>query len=274
LSDPSISQITALEVRNLSHRFDRTKSGAFVLDELSFDVAEGELVTVVGSSGCGKSTLIRILAGLLSPTSGEVLVQGRHISGPPPGLLVLFQQYEKSLLPWRTVAGNIRFGLHSQKLSRNEREQRISEALTAVDLSDAGRKYPHQLSGGMQQRVALARALARRPRILLMDEPFSSVDALTRADLQELTLRLWNDLRQTILFVTHDVDEAVFLAGRVLVLCGRPARIEALVPVPIPYPRDGTYARETKAFLTARREALSMIRGMAKVSESRAPVPA
>jgi NitT/TauT family transport system ATP-binding protein len=261
-------------VRNLSHRFDTRNGGIAVLEGLSFHVAEGEFVTMVGSSGCGKSTLIRILAGLLSPSSGDVLVQGRSVAGPPPNVLVIFQQYEKSLLPWRTVAGNVRFGLHGQRLSRTERDVRVKNSLAAVDLGDVARQYPHQLSGGMQQRVALARALARSPRILLMDEPFSSVDALTRGELQELALRLWKELRQTILFVTHDVDEAVFLAGRVLVLSGRPARIEAEVPVPIPYPRDGTSTRETKAFLTARRHALSLIRSMAKGSQNDALVPA
>jgi NitT/TauT family transport system ATP-binding protein len=272
LTDAGIVRPPALAVRNLSHRFDTR--GTAVLDGLTFDVAEGEFVTVVGASGCGKSTLMRILAGLLEPTSGNVLVQGRAVSGPPPNVVVVFQQYEKSLLPWRTVAGNVRFGLHDLKLSRTERDVRVAESLAAVDLADVARKYPHQLSGGMQQRVALARAVARRSHILLMDEPFGSVDSLTRSELQELALRLWEELSQTVLFVTHDVDEAVFLAGRVLVLAGRPARIEADVPVSIPYPRDATFARETKAFLTARRHALSLIRATAKTGQSDALVPA
>jgi NitT/TauT family transport system ATP-binding protein len=271
LSDGGSNEFPALQVRNLSHRYDTGSGGNVVLERLSFDVADSEFVTMVGLSGCGKSTLIRILAGLLSPTAGEVRVQARVVTSPPPNALVVFQDYEKSLLPWRTVVGNVRFALHDQKLSRAQCDARVEESLAAVDLTDVARRYPHQLSGGMQQRVALARALARRPRILLMDEPFSSLDALTRADLQDLTLRLWGELRQTILFVTHDVDEAVYLAGRVLILSGRPARIEAEVPVSIPYPRDGTLTRETQTFLSARRRALSLIRGTTTERQNDAP---
>jgi NitT/TauT family transport system ATP-binding protein len=249
-----------LVAQDVSRSFDAHGQSISVLTGVRFEVWSGEFVSVVGPSGCGKTTLVRILAGLIAASSGEVRVGGRTVSGPPQALLVLFQQYEKSLLPWRSVAGNIQFGLASQHLEREEQRHRIDEALQAVDLHDFAGYYPHQLSGGMQQRVALARALACRPRILLMDEPFSSVDALTRADLQDLTLRLWAEHRQTILLVTHDVEEAVYLSSRVLVLSRRPARLQEEVAVALPYPRDQIMTREAPAFLRARRQIYSRIR--------------
>jgi NitT/TauT family transport system ATP-binding protein len=204
--------------------------------------------------------MVRLIAGLLRPTSGQILLGGRPVGGPPPDMIVLFQQYEKSLLPWRTVEGNVRFGLENQPLDKRERKRRVAEALEAVGLTEAARQYPHQLSGGMQQRVAIARALARRPRILLMDEPFSSLDALTRADLQDLLLQLWQEHGQTVLFVTHDVDEAVYLANRVLVLSPRPARVRDDVPVRLPYPRSQIQTREAPEYLAVRHHVYVLIR--------------
>lgn len=251
-----------IAVRGVARQFGgHGKSTAAALAELSFQVWSGELVSIVGPSGCGKTTLVRLLAGLLPASSGEILVEGRPVTGPPPGLIVVFQQYEKSLLPWRSVANNVRFAVQNQGLSSAEQRSRVDEALEAVGLADFARHYPHQLSGGMQQRVAIARALARQPRILLMDEPFSSLDALTRADLQDLTLRLWQERNQTILFVTHDVDEAVYLSSRVLVLSARPGCVRDEVAVTVSYPRDQTLSRESSAFLTARRYVYSLIRG-------------
>jgi NitT/TauT family transport system ATP-binding protein len=186
-------------------------------------------------------------------------VDGSLVKGPPPDVLILFQQYEKSLLPWRTVRGNLQFAMENMHLGREERDRRIADALGSVGLEEFGHHYPGQLSGGMQQRVAIARALVRRPRVLLMDEPFSSLDAMTRADLQDLTLRLWRERSQTILFVTHDVDEAVYLSGRVLVLAARPGRIRRQVEIPLPYPRSQTQTREDPVFLRARRAILEAI---------------
>lgn len=259
-----------LVAHDVTHTFEAHGQSTPVLAGIRFKVWPGEFVSLVGASGCGKTTLVRILSGLISSTGGEVRVGGHIVKGPPPGLLVLFQQYEKSLLPWRSVAGNVQFALASQHLRRTEERQRIDEALKAVDLHDFAGYYPHELSGGMQQRVALARALAHRPHILLMDEPFSSVDALTRADLQDLTLRLWMERRQTILLVTHDVEEAVYLSSRVLVLSPRPAHLEEEVPIELPYPRDQILTREAPAFLHARRQIFSRIRGEELRHNSRA----
>lgn len=258
----TVAQATVplLVAHDVTRSFDAHGQTIPVLVGIGFDVWPEEFVSIVGPSGCGKTTLVRILAGLTSASSGEARVGGHVVRGPPQGLIVLFQQYEKSLLPWRNVAGNVQFALAHQRLRRADQRQRIDEALEAVDLKAFAGYYPHQLSGGMQQRVALARALACRPRILLMDEPFSSVDALTRADLQDLTLRLWHERRQTILLVTHDVDEAVYLSSRVLVLSRRPARLQEEVRVDLPYPRDQVLTREAPAFLRARRQVYSRIR--------------
>jgi NitT/TauT family transport system ATP-binding protein len=249
-----------LQVTDLGKRFDSRSGTVTAIEGLSFSVDDGELVGVVGPSGGGKTTMVRVIAGLLRPTTGTVLLAGRRVESPPPDLIVLFQQYEKTLLPWRTVEGNVRFGLENQPLDRQERKRRVAEALEAVGLTEAARQYPHQLSGGMQQRAAIARALARRPRILLMDEPFSSLDALTRADLQDLLLRLWQEHGQTILFVTHDVDEAVYLATRVLVLSARPARVRDDVRVQLPYPRNQIQTREDPRYLEVRHHVYELIR--------------
>lgn len=249
-----------LEVRDLTKHFPARGGPVTAVDNLSLSVGKGEFVSVVGPSGGGKTTAVRLLSGLLPPSSGQVLLEGKPVMGPPAEMLVVFQQYEKSLLPWRSVAANVSFGLENLPLSRQERQDRIAQALEAVGLSDAARQFPHQLSGGMQQRVAIARALARRPRIMLMDEPFSSLDALTRGDLQDLLLTLWREQEQTILFVTHDVDEAVYLGNRVLVLTPRPARVREEVPVALPYPRDQVQTREDRAYLEARRHIFDLIR--------------
>ena len=253
-----------IAVCDVARQFSMRGKVMAALAGLSFAVWPGELVSIVGPSGCGKTTLVRLLAVRLPASSGQLLVEGRPVTGPPPGLIVVFQQYEKSLLPWRSVAANVRFAVEKQGLTAREQRVRVDEALEAVGLPEFARHYPHQLSGGMQQRVAIARALARQPRILLMDEPFSSLDALTRADLQDLTLRLWQERAQTILFVTHDVDEAVYLSSRVLVLSARPGSICDEVAVTLSYPRDQTLSRESSAFLTARRYVYTLIRGKAE----------
>jgi NitT/TauT family transport system ATP-binding protein len=243
----------ALGVR---HAFgDRQGTGLVALERIDLQVAEGEFLAVLGPSGCGKSTFLQILAGLIAPTSGEVVLSGQRVQGPPPDVVYLFQQYNKSLFPWRTVAGNVAFALRRNKENRSARAKRRARCLhylKMVGLAGFEDHYPWQLSGGMQQRVAIARALAAEPSVLLMDEPFSAVDALTRMELQALILDIWRKTRLTVVLVTHDVDEAVFLSQRIAVLSPRPATISRVIETGLPYPRDMVETRELPRFLHLR----------------------
>jgi NitT/TauT family transport system ATP-binding protein len=230
--------------------------GLVALERIDLEVAEGEFLAVLGPSGCGKSTFLQILAGLIVPTSGEVVLSGRRVEGPPPDLVYLFQQYNKSLFPWRTVAGNVAFALRRKghRLPRAERQDRCRHYLKVVGLDGFEEHYPWQLSGGMQQRVAIARALAAEPSVLLMDEPFSAVDALTRMELQALILDIWQKTRLTVVLVTHDVDEAVFLSQRIAMLTHRPATVSRIIETGLPHPRDMVETRELPHFLQVRLE--------------------
>jgi NitT/TauT family transport system ATP-binding protein len=215
---------------------------------------------VVGPSGCGKSTLLKLISGLEPPTHGEVIFNDRPIDGPATGLIYVFQQYAKSIFPWRTVIENVAFGLNSyDKIGRREARERCLDYIRMVGLQGYENYYPFQLSGGMQQRVCIARALICEPAVLLMDEPFSAVDALTRAILQELILKIWQTIPVTILFVTHDVDEAVFLSSRVLSLTRTPASITEDVRIDLPYPRDPIKSREDERFRALHRRLFSSI---------------
>jgi NitT/TauT family transport system ATP-binding protein len=234
--------------------------GTLALDGIDLAVAEGEFLALVGPSGCGKSTLLQIAAGLMRPSSGRVTLNGRAVDAPPEGMVYLFQQYTKSLFPWRTVLDNVAFAVEHGMGKRRAREH-SRLYLDMVGLGAAAARYPWQLSGGMQQRVAIARALAARPRVLLMDEPFSSVDALTRLELHSLVLELWGRERFTALLVTHDVDEAVFLADRVAVLSGQPSRVVRSIPTGLARPRDAITTREQARFLQLRHELLAMLLG-------------
>jgi NitT/TauT family transport system ATP-binding protein len=249
-----------LEVTDLGHQFGSGPRAHTAINSVSFTVREGELVCIVGPSGCGKSTLLRSVAGLIRPTSGTVRLHGDPVLGVPPDLAVVFQDYSRSLFPWLTVLGNVQFPLHSRGLSRAERRTRAAEALESVGLSGTGRKYPWQLSGGMQQRVALARALAYRPALLLMDEPFASVDAQTRADLEDLLLRVRHERNTTVLLVTHDIDESVYLGDRVLVLSNSPSSVVADLEVKLPPERDQITTRASDAFVTLRAETARLLR--------------
>ena len=228
------------------------------LANIDLEVAEGEFLAVVGPSGCGKSTLLQIAAGLLPPTSGRVALEGKALQEPPAGLVYLFQQYSKSLFPWRTVEDNVAFAVEHQR-GRAGARAHGRRFLGMVGLAEFAGRYPWQLSGGMQQRVAIARALAAEPRVLLMDEPFSSVDALTRMELQALVLDLWEKQRFTAVLVTHDVDEAVFLADRVAVLSARPSTVVKSLPTGLARPRDKITTREDPKFLALRHELLDML---------------
>jgi NitT/TauT family transport system ATP-binding protein len=225
------------------------------LHQVSLDIAESEFVAILGPSGCGKSTLLQIVAGLIAPSAGRVVLGGKPVLSPPRDMVYLFQQYTKSLFPWRSVRGNVAFPLeHRPGIGRSEIRQRCIKYLRMVGLEGFEDHYPWQLSGGMQQRVAIARALAAEPRVLLMDEPFSSVDALTRLELQALVLDIWSRQRLTVLLVTHDVDEAVFMADRIAVLAHRPSTIVSHIETALPRPRDSIATRELPRFLALRHE--------------------
>ncbi|MBM6404477.1 ABC transporter ATP-binding protein [Phycicoccus sp. CSK15P-2] len=224
-----------ISVREVTKEFDLGKETFTALDRVSLDVADNEFVTVVGPSGCGKSTLMNILAGLEEPTSGEALVDGATVTGPGPERGVIFQQY--ALFPWLTVRKNVEFGLRTAKMSKGERREKADHFIEMVGLTQFADALPKMLSGGMRQRCAIARAYAVDPSILLMDEPFGALDALTRVNLQDQLLETWSREKRTVVFITHDVDEAVYLANRVVVMAARPGRIYDVVDVDLPYPR-------------------------------------
>jgi NitT/TauT family transport system ATP-binding protein len=230
--------VSLLEINELTKVFGEGAQATEAIRDLTFEVEEGEFVCVIGPSGCGKTTLLRCVSGLVSPTSGAVVLRGRRVVKPPDEMALVFQEYNRSLFPWMTVRQNVAFPLRRKRLSKERRRRRAEEAIEAVDLEAFIEHYPWQLSGGMQQRVAIARALAYQPSVLLMDEPFASVDAQTRTDLEDLTLRLGQRYGMTVLFVTHDIDESVYLGDRIVVLTPAPARIRETVAVELPRPRD------------------------------------
>jgi len=224
-----------LEVKDLCKDFDAAQGKVTALRNINFKAHRREFVCVIGPSGCGKSTLIRTLAGLEEQTSGDVLLDGKPVHGPGPDRGMVFQGY--TLFPWRTVKKNVMFGLEMTGRGRRESEQEALQWIDLVGLSKFANSYPHQLSGGMKQRVAIARALANQPRILLMDEPFGALDAQTRARMQAYLLEIWKNIDITVLFITHDLDEAIFLADRILVLKAHPGEVQELIEVPVPHPR-------------------------------------
>ncbi|MEJ1922868.1 ABC transporter ATP-binding protein [Microbacterium sp. KHB019] len=220
--------------------------------DLTFSIPQGQLVCIVGPSGAGKTTLLKCIAGLLPATAGRLELEGKAITGPPKTMAVVFQEYGRSLYPWMSVQANVELPLKAAGLSKIERRERSTDALEAVGLSDAADKYPWQLSGGMQQRVAIARAVAYRPQILLMDEPFAAVDAQTRADLEDLVRKIWKELGVTVLFVTHDIDESVYLGQRVIVLSNRPTVVQDDVTIDLPDERDQLSTRSDPRFVELR----------------------
>ena len=228
------SSRTKLRTNALSMTFNRDGKSMSVLENVDLDVGDGEFVCLLGPSGCGKSTLLSTIAGFLAPTSGEVRIDGEVVRGPDPRRIFVFQ--ERGVFPWLTVEGNIGFGLG--RLSRAERAQRIGHYIKMVGLEGFERSYPHELSGGMKQRVEVARALAVNPDVMFLDEPFGALDSITRMIMRGELLRIWEAERKTILFVTHDIDEAVQLADRVVVMSARPGRIQQIVPIDIAHPRD------------------------------------
>ncbi len=225
-----------LEVKDLYKEFDTPHGKVTALKDINFKTYKREFVCVIGPSGCGKSTLIRILAGLETETGGKMLLDGKEVHGPGPDRGMVFQGY--TLFPWLTVKKNVMFGLEMAGRGKFASEEEAMQWIDLVGLSKFANSYPHQLSGGMKQRVAIARALANQPRILLMDEPFGALDAQTRAKMQAYLMEIWKNIDITILFITHDLDEAIYLADRILVLKAHPGEVQELIEVPVPQPRS------------------------------------
>ncbi len=248
-----------LVVSELRHVYSDRRRQVEAIRELSLTVATGEFTCLVGPSGAGKTTLLRCVAGLLTPTAGRVELASRPVTGPPAGMAVVFQEYGRSLFPWLTVRRNVELPLRDRGVERRRRHRLATEALAAVGLTDAADAHPWQLSGGMQQRVAIARAVASEPRLLLMDEPFAAVDAQTRAELEDLVHTLWRRLGITVLFITHDLDEAVYLGQRVVVLNRAPTTILAEVPVDLPVERDQLTTRGSARFIELRRRVHGLV---------------
>ncbi|HEY7226287.1 MAG TPA: ABC transporter ATP-binding protein [Micromonosporaceae bacterium] len=266
-----------LKVRSLRKVYDGHGRQVEALRDITFSVGSGEFVSVVGPSGCGKTTLLRLLAGLITATSGEVSVEDRPVSGPPDGLALVFQEYGRSLFPWLRVSANVELPLKAKGLPRAERERLVRESLSAVGLADAATAYPWQLSGGMQQRVAIARAIAFQPRVLLMDEPFAAVDAQTRADLEDLVRTVWQRFGMTLLFVTHDIDESAYLGERVIILSSSPTTVMEDLAIDLPAQRDQLETRSDPRFVELRHHVYAQVQ-KAKQSgsgaASREPGPA
>ena len=246
-----------LQVRGVERRFASSTGSTLALQATDLDVAENSFITILGPSGCGKSTLLRIVAGLDTPTAGEVLLDGKRIAGPSADRGMVFQSY--TLFPWLSVLDNVCFGLREAGLPRAQQLQTAQGFIDKVGLRGFENHYPKQLSGGMQQRTALARALANDPRMLLMDEPFGALDHQTRELMQELLLGIWEEQRKTVLFVTHDIDEAVFMVTRVVVMSARPGRIKLDRMVPLAHPRHYS-VKTTPAFVELKAELTEAVR--------------
>jgi NitT/TauT family transport system ATP-binding protein len=241
-----------MEVAQLGKRFSAHGRSAF--QDISFSVGQGNFVALIGPSGCGKSTLLHIMAGLSSASEGAIRLKGESVSAPRSEMMFVFQQYTKSIFPWKSVLENVTLAVkYRSHASRQELEAASREHLALVGLERYAHYYPYQLSGGMQQRVAIARALVRRPEVLLMDEPFSALDAMMRVELQDLLLKLWQELGLTILFVTHDLDEALYLAQRVILLSASPGTVADTVDVPLAYPRNQVETRSDATYLALRK---------------------
>lgn len=252
-----------LTASNVGKSFGSGSGRMAIIDGLTLSIAKGEFVSLVGPSGCGKTTLLMCLSGLLGLSEGAVAFNGATISAPPIGLSVVFQDYSRSLLPWKTNLDNVLFGMRRlSALTDTAKRDRALEILAAVGLGGFDKHFPWQLSGGMQQRVAIARGIASQSELLLLDEPLAAVDAQTRADMQDLLLDLARRFNQTCVLVTHDVEEAVYMADRVLVLGPRPTHVVREIAIDLPKPRDQISTREDPTFLHARHEVMSLIRNM------------
>jgi NitT/TauT family transport system ATP-binding protein len=236
--------MTLVIIKDLSKRYATDDADVLALSEINLSISQGEFVSLLGPSGCGKSTLLRIIAGLLPASSGCVEIADAPVSAPGPERAVVFQDY--ALFPWMTIEGNVEFGLAARRVPAAECRRISAQLLGVVGLSEFAKRFPHHLSGGMKQRVSIARALAVNPQILLMDEPFGALDAQTRSLLQEELLRIWGQYRKTVIFVTHSLDEAIYLSDRVVVMTARPGQIKAVIAIEEQRPRDRTSASMTQ----------------------------
>ncbi|MDB5641991.1 MAG: transporter ATP-binding protein [Hyphomicrobiales bacterium] len=246
----------AVSIRNVRLGFG---SNRLVLDNISFDIRQGEFLSIVGPSGCGKTTLLRLIAGLLKPSSGELAFEGKTIAGPARERAIVFQDYTNALLPWRTVSGNVALAMEKTVPDRAERDERVRKLVGKMGLSKAADQFPTQLSGGMQQRVQIARCLAQQPRIMLMDEPFGALDAITRQNLQDELMELAAEQRMTTVFITHDLEEAIYLGDRVIVLAANPGRVAESIDVDLPRPRNQLTTREDPTFLAHRHRLFGLL---------------
>lgn len=261
VTEPQLHSATVFQCRDVGVALESSDGVRRILDGVTADLRDGEFVSIMGRSGAGKTTLLRVLGGLLEATpDSTVTFQGKPVKGPPEGVVFIFQNYAASLLPWRTVQRNVALGLEG-KVSKAEMAQRTAEALAMVGLTERANDYPWRLSGGMQQRVQLARGLAMQACVLLMDEPFGALDAWTKASLQDELQRVHQRTRPTVAFVTHDIDEAIYLSDRVLILSGTPATIGREIPVELPRPRDQLATKELPEFLKLRRRVHDAIVG-------------
>jgi NitT/TauT family transport system ATP-binding protein len=252
--------MSLLEIRELGKTYGTGARATHAVGRVTFAVEPEEFVCVVGPSGCGKTTLLKSIGGLLTPSRGDVVLNGKRVTEPPPEMALVFQEYGRSLMPWTSVRNNVLLPLRHKKLAKSERASLVEKAVAAVGLTRFLDHYPWQLSGGMQQRVAIARALAYQPSILLMDEPFASVDAQTRGDLEDLVLQVRHEFGVTIVFVTHDIDESVYLADRVIVLTHAPTEVKEIVGVPLPRPRDQIATKALTEFVDLRAHVTELIR--------------
>ena len=259
--EPEISQTNFLEIENIVKSYPTPNGSEFVvLDGIDLNIGEDEFIAVIGHSGCGKSTLLKMVAGLEKPTAGSVRLEGKQIRKPGAERMMVFQQY--SLLPWLTVRENIRLAVDEvlKNSNRSEKISIVNEHLAMVNLTAAADKYPDEISGGMKQRVGIARALATRPKMLLMDEPFGALDALTRRKLQEQVLKIWENQRQAVMMITHDVEEAIFMADRIVLMTNGPAaKIGEILDVPFSHPRDRAAMRNSKDYMELRDRALNFL---------------
>jgi NitT/TauT family transport system ATP-binding protein len=256
---PVVKDQPMLSVRGLKKVYKTDGGEVEAVRNLTFDLRPGELACLVGPSGSGKTTLLKCISGLMAPTEGEVLLDGTRVVGPPKKMAVVFQEYGRSLFPWMRVRQNVELPLKNQGVPKAERDRLVDEALEAVGLAHVPHSYPWQLSGGMQQRVAIARAIAYQPEVLLMDEPFAAVDAQTRADLEDLIRTVWKKLRVTVLFVTHDIDESVYLGERVIILSSSPTVIQEDIIIDLPEDRDQLNTRALPRFTELRHHVYEQI---------------